>query len=428
MGHNVERLGRLESSMTSYLAEAARQGQSRQRTTVTRAVAEAANGVESAANSDGFEGNLGETVRTGLTKIRSDLERFTEYQVEVNKAIIAADSALQSTAGDIAGLPQTGLTSAQQSTIDLAIRTESPVQVRPGTTMTPAQARQYYLDQAEGEREEAARRLTAALDARLQEIIDGMPTSDYDPPRNVPGPAAGSGPLGPGAMGAPDLGITGYGIAPVGGFDGGGGDYDAPRVVRVDGPDIPDGSPYPPSEQWERPPGGYDGPPRVDGVADGWVPGTGPGGSGLPAPGSGIPGGAGGASHGGVGGVVGGTAGGVGGAALAGRLGRVGGLGGLGGLGALGAPGAAGAGAPGAGAVGAQAGAGAGAGAGRTGMIAGGAAGGAGGAGEGRRRRRRGQDLLAFEVDPDDEDALPDLGAAGEAGSSASDGYEELGW
>ena len=57
------------------------------------------------------------------------------------------------------------------------------------------------------------------------------------------------------------------------------------------------------------------------------------------------------------------------------------------------------------------------------------AGGGAAGGGKGdKRKRRRGQDLFAFSVDPEEDGVEPDLGAAGSAGSSTSDGREELGW
>ncbi|WP_314093754.1 hypothetical protein, partial [Microbacterium foliorum] len=65
---------------------------------------------------------------------------------------------------------------------------------------------------------------------------------------------------------------------------------------------------------------------------------------------------------------------------------------------------------------------------GRGGLVGGAAAGGGAGGGSDKRNRRRGQDLLAFEVEPDDDQIAPDLGAAGAAGRSASDGREELGW
>jgi len=53
----------------------------------------------------------------------------------------------------------------------------------------------------------------------------------------------------------------------------------------------------------------------------------------------------------------------------------------------------------------------------------------AGGAGRAdKRNRRRGQDLMAFEVEADDDESVPDMGSAGAAGRSTSEGREELGW
>jgi hypothetical protein len=61
-------------------------------------------------------------------------------------------------------------------------------------------------------------------------------------------------------------------------------------------------------------------------------------------------------------------------------------------------------------------------------MVGGAAAGGGAGGGRGKRNRRRGQDLMAFEVEPDDDEAVPDIGEAGAAGRSTSEGREEITW
>ncbi|MFK4762911.1 hypothetical protein ACI3KS_18435 [Microbacterium sp. ZW T5_45] len=426
-----------------------------------------ANDVRRAANIAGFEGGqgLGEKIAQKLLSIHSRLADFTEYQKQLGSLITQAHAELESTANGVDGLPGTGLTSEQQSTINMASQTDSPVQVRPGVTMTSAEAKQYYLDQAAAAQEEQARQMTAALDARLQEIIDSMPATDYDEPEPTDDPSGNDGPGSnptvnyPGInTGGGDGGYDGPGI--IGNNDGGGNngtdnnndnnnggndgdDTDPPRVVdppRVYPPVYPPVDPpvYPPGPHDPTGPGGNGGgddTPRIDGEIGG-VTGGGGGGTGFPGGVTGtVGGGAGGLSAGvggslGAAGVVGGAAGlagRLGGGALLGGVGGVGGVGGLGGAGGVGGVGGVGGAGTGAGAGGVVTQSGA-ANGGRGGMVGGAAAGGGAGGGSDKRNRRRGQDLLAFEVEPDDDQIIPDLGAAGSAGRSASDGREELGW
>lgn len=430
MGENVERLGRLESNRESIVAAAFRAVQDTQRTVMGGSVDSASVNMRKAAQTDGFEGKLGDTIKSGLLGIRDKLEKFTDYQAALNKSIAQAHQALQDTASAVKGLPSTGLTAEQQSTLDMATQTESPVQVSPGVTMTPAEAKQYYADQAEAEQEEAARKMAAALDKRLQEIIDGMPESDYDPPKPPPedpgsGDGTGDGSSNYGGVGGGTDG-TGSGSGSGGGQyigPGGTGGTDNPRPPQyVVDPRPPHYVVDPPHRPPYDPPYDPNDPPNVDGGGDGTVPG-GPGGPGGPrvvSPGGPLTGGVGGPTPGGVGGLVGGA--GVGGAALAGGL-RAGGVGAMGGLNSMSTAAGAAGGPGGAGASGVVAQSGAG---GRGGMMAGGGAAG-GGKGD-KRKRRRGQDLFAFSVDAEEDGAEPDLGAAGSAGSSTSDGREELGW
>lgn len=435
MGKNVERLDRLQNNRADFAVVVVRTTQSVQRAAASEAVDTVAANVQKAARTEAFEGKFGMTVAEALTKIRKDLVSFGEYQAALNTAIAEADEALQQTASGTSGLPGTGLSAEQQNTIDMAAKTDSPVQVSPGVTMTPAQAQQHYLDQAAAAQEEEARKLADALDQRLQEIIDGMPTSDYDEHKPTDEPKDGEGPggrtpidypgvNGGGGSGGGGNGSVGGGSVIDGGGNGGGGggnggngnDNDngtigRPPIIREPpvNPPVIEEPPFP------RP---RDDDPRIDGGIGGEIPGVGPGGNGA-FPG-GTTGGGAGSVGAGVGGVVGG-AGLAGGAALANRLSGgagliAGGVGGVGGAGGAGAPGAAG--------VVAQSGAAAG---GRGGAMAGGAM--AGGAGRAdKRNRRRGQDLMAFEVEADDDESVPDMGSAGAAGRSTSEGREELGW
>ncbi|MCM3778138.1 hypothetical protein [Microbacterium hydrocarbonoxydans] len=431
MGKNVERLDRLQNNRADFAVVVTRSTQSVQRAAATEAVDTVAANVQKAARTEAFEGKFGMTVAEALTKIRKDLVSFGEYQAALNNAIAEADEALQQTASGSHGLPPGSLSAEQQNTIDMAAKTDSPVQVSPGVTMTPAQAQQYYLDQAAAAQEEEARKLADALDQRLQEIIDGMPTSDYDEHKPTDEPEDGDGPGGRAPIDYPGVnGGGGAGGGGTGGVDGGAGidgggngtggrDDDGGGKDHIVRPPIIREPPVDPPVIEEPPfPRPRDEDPRIDGGIGGEIPGAGPGGSGA-FPG-GVTGGGTGSVGAGVGGVVGG-AGLAGGAALANRLSGgagllAGGVGGVGGVGAAGGPGATG--------VVAQSGAAAG---GRGGAMAGGAmAGGAGGAE--KRKRRRGQDLMAFEVEQDDDEALPDIGSAGAAGRSTSEGREELGW
>lgn len=428
MGQNLERLRRLQSNRSDIFVSVFRNVQTVQRESAAEAMETASVGVQKAARTEGFEGGLGDRIKARLIEIHKDIDAFTEYQAKLNKAITLANEALQSTATGAGGIPDGGLTSAQQNTIDMAVQTGSPVQVSPGVTMTPAQAQQHFQAQAELAQEEAARKLAAALDARLLEIIGALPVSEYDerPPssedENDGSPAGGRAVSGPGTGGSG--GYTGPGIIHpgIGIGDGGGGDDPNGTIIRnppiirePHAPEPPAGYPVP------YPPEG----PHVDG-GTGVVPGPGTGG-----PGSvGFPGGVTGPSGGiaapgggitGTGGAAGGVAGG-----LVGGVGRLSGIGGINGPGALNGPGAPGAvasaGSPGAG------GAAAAGSAGRGGMVAAGGHPAAGAGGSGRRNRRRGQDLIAIELEHDDDAVAPDLGAAGAAGAAASDGREDLGW
>lgn len=438
MGQNVERLGRLKLNQSSWFAGTIRLSQLVQRSATFESIDEASTGVQKAAHADGFEGDLGDVIRDGLTKIHKDLLEFTDYQAKLNKVITAANDALHGTASEMDGLPASELSSEQKATLAHATETKSPVQVAPGVMLTPEHAEKYYLEQADAQREEAATKLTLKLDTRLQELIEGLPESEYDPPK--PPGADENGDGGTGGI-SHEYGGSGNGV----------GQYDGPSLTNPNDPsnDNPNGNndgndnvgrpprlstwppikepPHPPYEPpvWPRP-DDNDPPPNVDGDGNGSVPGPNPPGPNPrlnPPPGTiGTPPGT---TPGGIGGVVGGTAGGVGGAALAGGLARPGGLGAAGGINSLNAGTGAGAG----GAVragGTNVVAHTGGGAGRAGMMAGGGA--AGGGRGGKGKRRRGQDLVAFEVDPEDDDVTPDLGAAGAAGSSTSDGREELGW
>src|SRR5690606_38509324 len=213
------------------------------------------------------------------------------YQAQLNKAIKPANEALRETATGASGIPEGGLAAAQQNTIDMAAKTDSPVQVSPGVTMTPAQAKQHYQEQAELAQEEAARKLTAALDDRLLEIIGALPVSDYDekPPSSEDendGGAGGRRPVSGPGTGGPG-GYTGPGVVNPGtstgiGTDTGNGGDDGsnstiirnppvPPIIREPhNPELPIGypTPYPP-----YPPQG----PNIDG-GTGMVPTPGNGG------------------------------------------------------------------------------------------------------------------------------------------------------
>lgn len=445
MGENVERLDRLKANRSSVMGISIRAIQTVQLVSAVSSTDEVSATVLKAARSDGFEGPFKETIATSLVDIRDHVNKFVAYQEALSAAIEQANQALDDTAGAIEGLPGTGLTSSQQQTVTMAQQTDSPVYVQPGVPMSHAEAKQYYLDQAAVAQEEQARQMTAALDMRLQEIIDSMPVTDYDEPKPVEDPSGNDGPgsnptvnypgVNGGGSGGGDGGYDGPGI--IGGDGGGGGGTTNPPIVNppvivhppvvVDPPVYPPVDPpvYPPNDPtYPDPNGGGDDTPHIDGNVGG-VTGGG-GGTGGPGGLTGTVGGGAGGIGGGMAGSVGGAGGIVGGAAgLAGRLGGglVGGVGGVGGIGGVGSAGmGAGSGASG---VVAQSGAANG---GRGGMVGGAAAGGGAGGGSDKRNRRRGQDLLAFEVEPDDDQIAPDLGAAGSAGRSASDGREELGW
>lgn len=432
MGQNLERLKRLQSNRSDMFASVFRNVQTVQRKSTAEAIETASVGVQKAARTEGFEGGLGDRIKARLIEIHKDIDAFTEYQAKLNKAITLANEALQTTATGASGIPDGGLTSAQQNTIDMAAKTDSPVQVSPGVTMTPSQATQYYQQQAELAQEEAARKLTAALDARLLEIIGALPVSDYDekPPssedENGGGPGGRRTVSGPGTGGSG--GYTGPGVVNPGtntgiGTNTGGGGDDGSNSTIIRNPPVP---PIIREPHHPELPTGYPTPhlpegPNIDG-GTGVIPtpGTGgPGQVGLPGPGGGITGPGGGiTAPGGVGGVAGGVAGG-----LAGGVGRLAGAGGINPAGAINA--APGAGAPG---VGAAGGAGAAGSTSRGGMIAAGGHAAAGTGKGGRKNRRRGQDLMAFELEHENDDVIAELGAAGAAGHSDSDGREELGW
>ncbi|MGF2949104.1 hypothetical protein [Microbacterium alcoholitolerans] len=417
------------------------------------AVRSASANLQKATRTEGFEGDLGVLISDKLASLHAELARFDEYQEQLGKSVGLANDALRNTAGGVDGLPETGLTTQQQSTIDMATKTGSPVQVSPGVSLTPTQAAQWYRDQAEAEQEEAARKLNEALDIRLQEIIDAMPVSEYDekPPTkdsaDGDGPSGGPAVHGPGPGGG-NTGVTGPGSGGQGGTgnggSGSGGSGNGGSGVEGPGTNNPPTITHPPIARppLPEPPIGWVPPeepqgPNVDGGIDGVTPppgGTGPGGGiNGPGPGGGITGpGPGGANPGPGGGVTGPGGlvgpGGAGGARVAGGLGGAGGVGGagrVGGIGGVNGPAGAGA-AGGAGGVGGVAQGGAGSGS--RGMMGGVHAGAGGAAGKGRKNRRRGQDLLAYEIDDEGDEVVADLGAAGAAGSSSSDGREELGW
>ncbi|WP_119695993.1 hypothetical protein [Microbacterium halotolerans] len=412
-------------------------------------------GVSKAAGLKGFEGKLGESIEDTLLKIRATLERFADYQKDLSISINAANQAMDDTASRGKAVPDVELTPEQQSTIGTAAGTDSPVHVSPGVTLTPDQARQHYLDQAEAAREEAARQLNAQLDLRLQEIIDGLPKSEYDPDaRASGGPGAdgtggspsvydpgtsGGGYPGGGSGDSPTVnspGIDGGGTSPGGGSGGGSG---GGTLVNdpgsggggsggsgsdgdggYDGPSIHDPGTNPPwrPDYVGDPPLVGDPPrfddPRIDGITGGVIPGTGGGGGAGGVGGSAVGGGVGGS----VGGISGGVAGGIAGGVAGGAARRVGGTG-VGSIGGIGS--ASGTAADVGGSANAQSGA-----AGGRGMMAGGM-GGAAGAGSDKKNRRRGQDLAAFDVG-DEGETSPDLGDAGAAGRAESEGREELGW
>ncbi|MGQ7311229.1 hypothetical protein ACUOFU_05960 [Microbacterium arabinogalactanolyticum] len=431
MGKNVERLGRLQLNRMSFGVVIMQNVQAVQRTSVDAAFESVSANVGKVMHTEGFGGALGEAIDKNLTDLIADLDEVSAYHKELGKLVGLADQAMHETATGVAGLPAPELTSDQQDTVKTASETNSPVQVAPGVMMTSAEAKQYYLDQAEAEQEEAARKMTVALDTRLQELIDQMPVSKYDPPKpSTEDPTGGDG-TGDGSSnyGGVSGGTDGTGSGT--GSGGGGGQYIGPEGTGTDprpphyqvvDPRPPHYYVDPPYRPPYDPPYNPNDPPNVDGGGDGTVPG-GPGGPGGPrvvSPGGPLTGGVGGPTPGGVGGLVGGA--GIGGAALAGGL-RAGGLGAMGGLNSMSAAAGAAGGPGGAGASGAVAQSAAG---GRGGMMAGGGAAG-GGSGD-KRKRRRGQDLFAFSVDPEEDGVEPDLGAAGSAGSSTSDGREELGW
>jgi hypothetical protein len=442
MGQNIDRLDRLRANRGNVFANTWRVVQTTQQKTVLDVTGDASTGVIRAARTEVFEGDLGEKIQAKLTSIQAQLQKFIVYQGKLRKAVEAANEALESTSSGTAGLPGTDLTDAQQHTIELAQKTNSPIQVSPGVFVAPDKAGQYYQAQAEAEQEEAARKMTEALDLRIQEIIDDMPTSDYDPPEPADeqpgGDDAGNGGTsdtprvgGPGVTGTGTG--TGTGTSQVDDPRGPktGTDKEPPTVV-VDPPRVVD----PPTVVIDPPiidPPFYKDPdvPNVDGGETGTIPNTpGPGGTGGVTPGGGSIGTVGGsAGAGSAGGLAGGAlaggaglAGRVSGGALAGGLGKVGAAGGINAVGASGASttGAAGgaSGAAGAATAGGT----------RGGVVAGGAGAGGAARGSGKKNRRRGQDLFAYELEDDDEAVTPDLGDAGAAGSATSDGKEELGW
>lgn len=455
MGQQVERLNRLKANRSSIGTVGTNMAHTAQRTLSAVAVKATTENLQKATRTEGFEGDLGVLISDRLAAIRTELARFDEFQADLGKTVGLANEALGETAGAVDGLPATGLTSNQQNTIDMAAKTGSPVRVAPGVALTPAQAARWYQDQAEAEQEEAARKLNVALDIRLQEIIDAMPRTNYDekPPTKDQdegdGPGGNPGVRNPGTGGG-DTSVSGPGSGGNGGSgsggSGSGGSGNGGSGVEGPGTNNPPTIVHPPIGQppiWEPPvcpPYEPEGP-NIDGGIDGVTPpgGAGPGpGGGIngPGPGGGIngpgPGGANPGPGGGVngpGGMVGaGGAGGAGGARVAGGVGGAGGIGGAGrvsGIGGVGGPGGAGASGGAAGVAGAAQG---GAGSGSRGMMGGVHAGAGGAAGKGKKNRRRGQDLLAYEVDDDGEEVIADLGAAGSAGSASSDGREELGW
>lgn len=442
MGQNKERLDRLKANRGNIIAVAVRTAQAGQRAAVVTVVDTASAGVTKAARTEGFEGELGTAIQERLKAIHVKLEEFGEYQAKLGAAINAANQALQETATGADGLPTGEMSAGQKSTVEMAAKTGSPVQVSPGVTLTPEQATKWYQDQAEAEQEEAARKLNAALDKRLQEIIDGMPTSKYDPEKPSEEPEGDGGSDGPPTVGGPGIGGGSPGVTGPGGGSGGGGGYDGPGVTgprdtdggrndppRVVDPDFP-GPRHPEVYPPVRPNPTDPETPNIDGGIDGVVPGTPPGGGltppggGLTPPGGGLTGPGGGVTAPGGVGLVGGAGLAAGAGRVGAGMGGIGGAGRVGGVGGIGGMGGTGAGGSGVGAAGVVQGGAAG---GRGGVMAGGMAGGAAGAG-GKKNRRRGQDLLAYEIDDEDEGVTPDLGEAGAAGRSASDGREETGW
>ncbi|BDZ39588.1 hypothetical protein [Microbacterium suwonense] len=448
MGKHLERLDRLKANRISVFVLGTRLGQDMLQLNAKAAVGTVTQGLQKAAREEGFEGDLGTAIHDKLMAIHKDLGLFTEYQADLSKVITLANQALQDTANGIDGLPAAGLTPQQQSTIDMAAKTGSPVQVAPGVTLSPEKASKWYLDQAEADQEEAARKMTVALDKRIQELIDDMPLSKFDKRKRKSESSDEDGPGRTPTVDAPRLDDGGTGVTVPGDGPGGtGGDDPSTRNPRPRQPHVQE-PPVIRDPRWDPPvvdPPVVDPPilnppvlnppiidppigdpripedPNIDGGTDGVVPGGPPGGvnppGGVTGPGGGITGPGGGGAAGTVGGGAG-VVGRVGGAGLLGGVGRVGGVGGIGGVGGVGGAGSASA---SGGSVVAQSGAAGGA----RGMVTGGGA--AGGRG-GKRNRRRGLDLQAYEVEAEDEETMPDLGAAGSAGRAQSDGTEELGW
>ncbi|SJN46168.1 Glycine-rich RNA-binding protein GRP1A [Microbacterium esteraromaticum] len=424
MGQYTDRVARLQANRTSYVSSAVRDAQDQSSTGLMAAVTSVHSGMHAAARTEGFEGDLGDKIYAKISSINKDLNELGGFIHKMHSAVSAANHVLETAALQGHDLPSTNLTPTQESTIKMAQETGSPVQVTPGVALTPTQAAQWYTQQAESAQEAEAQKLAVHVDTRLQEIIDGLPESKFDPdePDKEPSDEDGSG-SGPG-VDYPGGGVSGPGGSGSGN-GGGNGNYNGPGVTGPTGPGPKDSVGVAPNPRYPNP--WYPDCPSVDGGGGGVVPGTPPGGS-LTPPGGGVipPGGAGGAGAGGGGGAVGLLGGGrVGGAGVGGG----GGVGGVGGVGNLSGGSVGGAG--GAGGVGGSAGAGsgtagvAGGSGGARGMMAGGGA--AGGAGKGKKNRRRGQDLFAYEIE--DEDGIaPDLGAAGAAGSADSEDREELGW
>lgn len=467
MGHYTDRLSRLTASRRTMANVAVRTAMTIQGAVAQSSVGTVSSDVKKVTGATGFEGAIDESIQARLKKIHVELEKASDYAAALGKAITAANDAMDTAMHAGNDIPAAELTAAQKHTVATGSRTNSPIQIAPGTFLTPEKASQYYLQQAEAEREEAARKIAASLDRQIFAIIDDLPTSKYDPPK----PTGGED----GDDAGTHTSVTGSGTG--GGTNLRNPGTDVPRVEdprtddprtddrrtiddprtndpRVDDPrdddrtdrpefiarppvyvpDLPD-CPSPPEIDRPNIDGGIDGTlptvnPPVGTYPNGTTPtfggggGGGGGGSvggGLTPPGAGTgvgilggPGAAGGAGRVGggasrVGGGIGRVAGGVGGAGAVGRTGGAG-ISGIGGSAASGA-----------GAAGASGGRGTAAG------IAGGAAGGAGG-GKGDKKRRRGQELFAFEVEPEDDGVIPDLGAAGAAGAAASQGKEELGW
>lgn len=436
MGQHKERLDRLKANQQNFFVSHEREAMSIRRNDAAAATEDASASALKAARTEGFEGEYGDVAAAALTDLHKEIDRFAAHQAALSKAIEAANQALQAAADSTGELPDDGLSPDQQKTVTMAQETNSPVQVSPGVMMTSAEAKQYYLDQAAVAQEEAAAKVTATLDATLQDIMDTMPVSDYDEPEPTPDPSGDDGTGGDREVDGPTVNGSGSGsggTGGTGGTGGGGGGGGTGGIVgppfvyeppRVDPPYVDPPYVDPPYVDDPRFPDTDDTDPNIDGGTGGTVPGGGTGGiGGTGGVGGGTTGG--GSVGGGLSGVLGGAAGSAGAAGLANRLG--GGAGLLGGAGGIGGVGGAGS-ASGAGAAGVVAQQG-GANGGRGAVAAGGAAGGGAGAGRNsKRNRRRGQDLMAFQVEPDDDDITPDLGAAGAAGRSSSDGREELTW